>query len=128
MRSEAKTTANKAKMLAYWDAVRRGEAVPPRRKRLTPAVSELSSRYIWWEQPAQSLRYPLRLVAKVMDLGTPDDCETLEREFGRKAMVRALREASPGWFRERSWYYWHYKLGLTSPAEEPPAQPFRRFD
>ena len=40
-RSARKTRANRTKAAAYWKAVRRGQAAPPRRYRKPPAVDEI---------------------------------------------------------------------------------------
>jgi uncharacterized protein len=42
--SERKTRANRAKAVAYWKAVRSGEAVPPRRYRKPPSAGEIGER------------------------------------------------------------------------------------
>ena len=88
----------------------------------------LAKTYIWWEPPAETLARPVRLVAQVMDLGTWDDCLALGRCFGKTMMRAALKNAQPGWFRPRSWTYWHYRLGLTPWESDPPAMPIRNFD
>jgi hypothetical protein len=126
-RSEAKSIANREKIRAYWMAVRIGEATPPRRRRFSGATLDLARRYIWWEPPQKSLRRPLRVVAQVLDLGTISDCSLVERESGRKAMRESLENAEPGWFGDRSWTYWHYRLGLTPWGAEPPPLPIRTF-
>ncbi len=128
-RSVAKTAANRAKMAAFWRKVRRGQLPPPRRHRKFPeAVRALARRYVWWLSPDESLALPLRVVAQVMDLGTMTDCATLESHFGRPVMRQTLKRAEPGWFRERSWVFWHYRLGLTKWRGEPPPLPTRSFD
>jgi len=127
-KSEAKTAANRSKMLAFWQKVRRGDLPQPRRYRKFPeAVRELARRYIWWLPPDESLAFPLRVVAQVMDIGVMEDCSTLRKNFGVREMKMALRRAEPGWFRPRSWTYWHYRLGFTPWGSEPPPLPTRSF-
>jgi hypothetical protein len=63
-----------------------------------------------------------------MDIGTMADCATLEKHFGRPAMRNALKRAEPGWFRERSWAFWRYRLGLTQWGDEPAALPSRSLN
>lgn len=63
-----------------------------------------------------------------MDIGTMNDCITLEKFFGPAEMRKALKRAEPGWFRARSWVFWHYRLGLTEWDAEPPPLPTRSFN
>lgn len=125
--SEAKTAANREKVQAYWAAVRRGEATPPLRRRFSPEIRGLASRYIWWEAPQESLRRPLRVAAQILNMGTLSDCLTLEKEMGTSAMREAIEKADPGWFDDRSWTFWHYRLGLTPWGAEPPPRPLRKI-
>ena len=128
-KSDTKTAANRAKMSAFWRKVRRGELPPPRRYRQFPdSIRALARRYVWWLPPDRALALPQRVIAQVLDLGTMADCAALEAHFGRPAMRRVLQRAEPGWFRERSWGFWHYRLGLTQWGDEPPPLPTRSFD
>ena len=127
-RSAAKTLANRAKMTAFWRQVRRGDRPPPRRLRRFPdPIRALARRYLWWLPPDEALAQPQRVIAQVMDLGTWADCAALEAHFGRALMRKTLRHAEPGWFRPRSWVYWHFRLGLTPWGQEAPPSPSRRF-
>jgi len=127
-KSAAKTAANRAKMASFWQKVRRGELPTPRRSRNFPeSIHELARRYIWWQPSNEALAFPLRVVAQVMNIGTVADCIAMEKFFGRAAMRSALRRAEPGWFRDRSWTFWHYRLGLTKWGDEPPPIPIRSY-
>ena len=53
-------------------------------------------------------------------MGDYDDVLRLEATLGREALVRALREAEPGRFSERSWIYWHHRLDLAGRGRIPP--------
>jgi hypothetical protein len=109
--------------------VSHGEFLPSHQRRKFPEpIQTLARRYIWWLSSDESLAYPLRVIAQVMDIGTWDDCGILEDYFGRAEMRRALKQAEPGWFRPRSWVLWHYCLGLTKWGDEPPSIPARSFD
>jgi len=109
--------------------ISRGKSPSSRRRREFPEpIRTLAKRYIWWLPSEESLAYPLRVIAQVMDLGTWDDCNIIEDYFGRVAMRRALKQTEPGWFRPRSWVFWHYCLGLTEWGDEPPPLPVRSFD
>ena len=89
---------------------------------------EDATRYIWWEKPDDALRRPLRVVAQVMNLGDFEDVQRLLAVLGEKAFREALTKAEPGWFNERSWSYWCYRLGLTAPGEPLPPMPARGLD
>jgi hypothetical protein len=126
--SAAKTAANRLKMKAFWRKVRNGDLPSPRRHRIYPeAIQSLARRYIWWLPPSESLALRSRVVAQVMDIGTMEDCAVIKEYFGVPEMGIALRRAQPGWFRPRSWTYWHYRLGLTPWGNEPPPMPTRVF-
>jgi hypothetical protein len=90
-------------------------------------IRALAQRYIWWKTPDEALRFPLRVVAQIMELGVAKDCALMKEYFGREKMVQALREAEPGWFSPRSWNFWHYRLGITKIGEEVPPLPIRQF-
>ena len=125
-KSVAKTAANRRKMRAFWAEVRRGERPAPRRHRKFPEeVRTLAARYLWWQSAEESLARPRRVIAQVLDLGTMEDCALIERHFTRTELRAALRHAEPGWFRPRSWTYWHYRLGLTPWGGEVPEPPSR---
>ena len=128
-KSPAKTAANRSKMRRFWRKVRRGEVPPPRRHRKFPEhILALAKRYIWWLPPEESLAAPLRVVAQVMDIGIWEDCNAIRGYFGVAAMKNAMKHASPGWFRPRSWFFWHYRLNLTPWGSEPPPMPIRSYD
>ncbi|MBV1707851.1 MAG: hypothetical protein KGQ37_11665 [Hyphomicrobiales bacterium] len=79
----------------------------------------LAGTYIWWKTPSDAVAYPERLLAQVMDMGSWDDVEALEAAMGDDGLRAILRHSGAGWFSEKSWAYWHYRLGLAS-AERPP--------
>jgi hypothetical protein len=116
-------------MAFFWRKVRRGEIPPPRRHRKFPEpVRALARRYIWWLSPDEALALPLRVVAQVMDIGTMDDCAILQEYFRHSDLRKALKNAEPGWFRPRSWAFWHYRLGVVNWGGEVPLLPARSFD
>jgi hypothetical protein len=44
---------------------------------------------------------------------------------GEDELRRALRDAEAGQFDDRSWHYWHYRLGLAEGDVAPPPLPVR---
>jgi hypothetical protein len=87
----------------------------------------LARKYLWWLDPDEALGHQDRLVAQVMNMGTFDDVRLVEDRLGEACLRKVLEGAGPGWFDERPWTYWHYRLGLARPGRVP-ALPRRRFD
>ncbi len=90
-------------------------------------IAELGARYLWWERDRIAEVSPRRIVAQIMDIGDYDDLRRIERVLGREPLCDALANALPGWFRPRSWSYWHLRLHLREPGEASPAMPARTF-
>ena len=88
-------------------------------------LSKVSPTYIWWKTPEDALLYPDRLIAQVMDMGTYPDTRDLVCLVGTDRLREVVLRAEAGWFRPRSWSYWHYRLGLIDPEDKPPALPRR---
>jgi transcriptional regulator with XRE-family HTH domain len=87
-----------------------------------------AKKYIWWQQPKTSLSNPLRVVAQTMDIGNWDDVRSLRSLVGEDVMRETLKNASPGWFRPRSWAYWTAVLNLQSELpSKPVTRPKRTF-
>ena len=129
VKSLEKANASRSEVTHLRQRASHGEFPPSRCRRTFPEpIRTLAKRYIWWLPSEESLAYPLRVIAQVMNLGTWSDCDILEDYFGRAEMRRALKQAEPGWFRPRSWVFWHYCLGLTAWGDEPPPLPVRSFD
>lgn len=89
-------------------------------------LSKLARKYIWWLPPAQAVKMPQRVVAQVMNLGSYDDVQELVSAAGDEYLRDVLTHAEIGQFNERSWFYWHYRLGLATPCAVPPL-PARRL-
>jgi len=87
-----------------------------------------ATHYIWWEKPTVAIRRPPRVIAQVMNIGDFDDVQRLLDVMGKDAFREALTQAEPGWFNERSWTYWCYRLGLAAPGAKVPPMPRRSFD
>jgi hypothetical protein len=86
----------------------------------------LAAKYIWWKTPEDAMRMPQRVVAQVMNIGDYDDVQEMARELGDETLRDVLLHAEPGQFNERSWAYWHYRLGLAAPGQVP-SLPIRRI-
>jgi transcriptional regulator with XRE-family HTH domain len=102
----------------------------PAAKKASPSpeiLRRMARRYVWWQSPADAVKDPRRIIAQVMDIGTLEDLQALAMAFGKTALVDALRHARPGWFRPKSWVFWHKVLMLETGSGIPP-MPKRRLD
>lgn len=83
-----------------------------------------ASKYIWWKTPEDAVSMPERVIAQVMDIGDYADVQMLASQVGDEVLRDVLMHAQAGQFNERSWAYWHYRLGLASVGHVP-AMPVR---
>ena len=90
------------------------------------ALRTYARKYLWWLTPEEALARPERIIAQVMNLGDYADVQALAALVGDEVLRDVLRQASAGQFNERSWGYWHYRLGLAEPDQVPPL-PKRAF-
>ena len=99
----------------------------PPADRLAPAVAtQLARKYLWWMKPQEVVKDQDRLVAQVMSMGTFDDARLVEKTLGKAKLRAVLEKAAPGQLDDKSWTFWHYRLGLAKPARVP-LRPQRRF-
>lgn len=85
----------------------------------TPETEALSRRLIWFEEPAEALMYPMRLMAYALESGTHEDITILRRYMSDDAIRDVLRTAPPGIIRPRSWAYWHARMGMGATPAPP---------
>jgi len=85
----------------------------------------LAARYVWWRGPDEAVAASDRLIAQVMNVGDFDDVQALARQVGEARLRKVLQGAAAGQFNGKSWSYWHYRLGLASSEQSPPAMPIR---
>jgi len=71
---------------------------------------------------------PRRVIAQVMDVGSLEDFQSLAGAVGRNTLIGVLKQAQPGWFRPRSWAFWHTALGLATGDSHIPPIPSRKPD
>jgi hypothetical protein len=90
-------------------------------------LQELASTYVWWKTPEEAMRFPSRVAAQVMNLGTWEDLNRLAETAGEDYLRRILQHAEAGQLDARSWNYWHYRLGLAEYGKQPvPPMPVRK--
>lgn len=90
------------------------------------SLKPLARKYIWWKTPEEAMTMPARVIAQVMNIGDYTDVQTLASQVGDEVLRKVLTHAEAGQFNERSWAYWHYRLGLSDLGQVP-ALPVRRF-
>lgn len=90
-------------------------------------LKPLAQKYIWWTTPEDAVKYPLRVIAQVMNIGDYDDVQALITSIGNEPFCETIRRAEAGWFDKRSWAYWHYRLRLINVDKVPPPLPVRTF-
>ena len=85
-----------------------------------PRLLDLARRFIWWFAPEEALKYPQRVIARIMDMGTFEDIHELVGIVGEEALRQTLENAEAGQFRPRSWSYWQYLLNGLADDTLPP--------
>lgn len=90
------------------------------------SLRPFANKYLWWKTPDEAIDMPARVLAQVMNIGDYSDVQALVSLVGDEVLREVLTRAEAGQFNERSWVYWHYRLGL-SPVEAVPALPVRKF-
>lgn len=90
------------------------------------SLKPFASKYIWWKTPEEAVVMPERVIAQVMNIGDYADVQTLVSQVGDEVLREVLTHAEAGQFNERSWAYWHYRLGLSSVGHVPDL-PVRKF-
>lgn len=90
------------------------------------ALKPFARKYIWWKTPEEAVATPARVIAQVMNIGDYADVQLLVSQVGDEVLRDVLRHAEAGQFNERSWSYWHYRLGLANLDQVPPL-PTRKF-
>ena len=82
-------------------------------------LKELARKYVWWQTPDEAVHNPQRIIAQVMNLGDYNDVLRLTDALGDTVLRDTLTHAEAGQFNERSWHYWHYRLGLAELGDVP---------
>jgi hypothetical protein len=85
-------------------------------------LAELARRIVWFEPPEQALANPMRFLAYLMTYGTAEDIAIAKRYFTDGDFRRAVDQAPPGIFDDRSWAYWNIIMGRYPPPPQPKRQ------
>jgi hypothetical protein len=92
----------------------------------TNSFKQLATKYIWWKTADEAVAMPERVMAQVMNMGDYADVQKLALQVGDNALRDVIAHAQAGQFSQRSWAYWHYRLGLAGVDQVPPL-PSRKF-
>lgn len=90
------------------------------------ALKQFAGKYVWWKSPDEAVSMPERVIAQVMNIGDYPDVRKLAALVGDDVLREVLVHAEAGQFNERSWAYWHYRLGLAE-VDRVPALPVRKL-
>ena len=82
-------------------------------------MASLVKKYVWWKTPEEVMKLPEQIRAQVMNLVIWDDVCLFERIIGTNGFCRVIKQAEIGMFNERSWHYWHHRLGLAPEGTVP---------
>jgi hypothetical protein len=91
-------------------------------------LSELESKYFWWEPVGSEPRSSPRIVAQAMNFASFEDVRRLEQTLGRDRLADIMLNAEPGWIDERSWEFWRGRLMQGTALKIPETAPRRSFD
>jgi len=83
-------------------------------------LKPFARKYIWWKTADEAVTMPERIIAQVMNIGDYADVLALASQVGDETLREVLMRAEAGQFNERSWTYWHYRLGLAVAGQVPP--------
>lgn len=89
----------------------------------SPELAYLARKYVWWEPADWAFHHSEVFLSNVMNLGDWEDIELLQKVVSKKMLKELLKKRPIGVFNQRSWDYWHAKLGLG----QAPSLPRRRF-
>ena len=89
-------------------------------------LKKFARKYIWWKTPEEAVEFPSRVIAQVMNIGDYADVQRMANIVGDDTLRDVLIHAEIGQFSERSWNYWHYRLGIATLDHVPPL-PIRRM-
>jgi len=91
-------------------------------------LSELESKYFWWEPVGSEPRSSARILAQAMNFASFEDVRRLEQTLGHDRLADIMLHAGPGWIDERSWEFWRGRLMQGTALQIPEAAPRRLFD
>lgn len=91
-------------------------------------LSELESKFFWWEPVGSQPRSDARILAQAMSMAGFDEVRRLEQVIGCDRLAEIMLGAEPGWIDERSWEFWRGRLTRATGRRIPDEAPVRAFD
>ena len=82
----------------------------------------MARKYVWWQPSDRTLADRRLFLAQVMTLGSVADVRWLLSLIPEKDLRGVLRDPPAGVFNDRSWRFWHLRLGCV-PVPELPVRP-----
>ena len=73
----------------------------------------IARRVCWWQPAEATLENTPFFLARVMVFGTWEDICLVLETYAEGSFREALQSAPGGLFDNRSWHYWHHRLGIT---------------
>lgn len=87
---------------------------------LADEAQRLARTYVWWEEPAETLARPHKLLCQILRFARPEDYVVAQQIWGEAALKQALLEALPGEIDPKAESFWRLRLGL--PEGQPSAR------
>jgi hypothetical protein len=91
-------------------------------------LSDLESKFFWWEPVGSEPRSDARILAQAMCMAGFEEVRRLEQMLGSDRLAETMLQAEPGWIDERSWEFWRGRLMLATGRRLPDAAPVRSYD
>ncbi|PAF52009.1 hypothetical protein [Helicobacter sp. 13S00477-4] len=87
---------------------------------------KFAKKYMWSDNAQEAIKYPNKIILKVMDIGTFEDVQLLLKNFEKDFLIGILQKAQIGSMRVKSWYHWHLVLKICD-YKNIPALPSKRI-
>lgn len=56
-------------------------------------LESMAKKYIWWQSPDESIHFPQKIIAQVMNIGTFEDLEELTQLTDKQELIDILQNA-----------------------------------
>lgn len=76
-------------------------------------LRKIAEGVVWFHEPETTLRDPRLFLSHVMRYGTLEDVLVTNQYFSDADYHEILKNPPAGLFDERSWNFWHIRLGLN---------------
>lgn len=76
-------------------------------------ATRLAKTYVWWQEPAETLEDPTKLLRQILRLGRAEDYVAAVELWGEPALRAALLHARPGEIDTKSERFWRLRFAPT---------------